>query len=220
VVTAINGRDALQKIPDVNPDLIVTDVMMPEMDGFTFAQKLKANKEFRYLPVIFVTAKATEEDRLHGLSIGVDDYIIKPFNPQELKIRINNLIANKLERQVWQDHASEEKEETLSADQELLNSIAVTVKKNMSNSDYTVEQLSHEVQLSSRQLYRKLKQLTGFTPAAYMRELRLQEARKLLEQHSHQTVSEIMYIVGFNHISYFSNLYEERFGRRPAEYFD
>lgn len=212
--TADNGEEGRKMMSIHKPDLIITDIMMPEMDGFEFAAWVKSQSEHMFTPIIVLSARAELEDRIKGFSIGVQDYLIKPFNPQELRVRVGNLLNFKRERDRF-----EEREETveLSADQQLLEDLKTYIQNHL-DEEISVEQLADAGTMSRRQLYRKLKSLTGFTPAQFIREIRLQHALQLLQQHKAGTISEIAYSVGFSTPGYFSRLFKERFGSSPGEY--
>ncbi|SMO95363.1 hybrid sensor histidine kinase/response regulator transcription factor [Gracilimonas mengyeensis] len=217
VETAENGLSGKKKLPLVKPDIIISDVMMPEMDGFTFAEEVRNMSDFKLTPIILLSARAEVEDRVRGYEIGVSDYLAKPFNAQELKARVKNLLHLRSEREKYQQEngvAEESENIPLTLQQKL----QAYVEDRLSDSNITVEELSDHVNMSRRQLYRKLKADTGYTPAEFIREIRMYKARLMLEDHKKMTVSEVGYAVGFRTPSYFSKLFKERFGRSPSEY--
>lgn len=236
VFIANHGQEALDILEEGKKiDLIISDVMMPQMDGFTLLKQLKSTEKWRQIPVVILTARAAEADRLHALQIGVDDYLTKPFSSQELQARIQNLLANYQERQLWQSAIATEQEEQITAeappdpttvvlpqaevDREWLKKLEHTIIDTIGHHHLTIEDLADAMNLSQRQLGRKLKQLTGLTPLKYQRELQLQKARQLLEKGTHATVAEVVYEAGFKTHHHFTQLYIARFGKKPSEYF-
>lgn len=217
VIQAANGIAALEILADQEVDGIITDLMMPQMDGFTLVKHLKANKIWQNLPVIVLTARANDTDKLDALRIGVDDYLYKPFSAEELLVRIDNLIVNRVKRK--QAVFAGEEEESLSAGQTLLREIEYGALSLLERRpDFKIMELADSVHISERHFRRKIQALTGMTANEYIREIRLQRAKQLLEQQSMNTVSEISYAVGFTSSSYFSKLYYERFGHKPSAY--
>ncbi len=216
VETAQNGLDAKKKLSIIAPDLIVSDIMMPEMDGFTFAEHVRSTPDFRLTPIVMLSARAEVKDRIQGYEIGVSDYLAKPFDETELKARVKNLLRLKSERK---KHAIDKEQQPTNIEtSSLVKKLQAYVEANLSESKITVEQLSEQAKLSRRQMYRKLKAETGCTPAEFIREIRLYHARDILERSNKKTVSQIAYAVGFSTPSYFSKLFKERFGRSPSEY--
>jgi DNA-binding response OmpR family regulator len=226
------------------PSLILSDVMMPEMDGFTLLEKVKADDRFCSIPFILLTARADIQDKLKGLRIGVDDYMTKPFEVDELLLRIKNLIANVKSRQLTvsseqlavksnpQTEIDEQKEtvngkpsseatvnrQPSTVDLEWLAKVETIAKREVRNSKYSVEDLAYEMHMSRSQLYRKLKQTTGLTPNRYFRNVKLHHAKYLLENEDIQTLTEVTYAIGFENITHFVKLYEAEFGKRPHDY--
>lgn len=215
--TATDGEAGKKKLTFINPDLIITDIMMPNMDGFEFVKYVRSVPEYRLTPIIMLSARAEVEDRIHGYEIGISDYLVKPFNEQELRARINNLLMLKNERENLLQQADIPDEEK-SVDIELVARLQKYIEENITVHEITVEQLSAEVNMSRRQLYRKLKSATGYTPAEFVREIKLNKARHILERKQKQTIAEVAYAVGFSTPSYFSRLFNVRFGRNPGDY--
>lgn len=208
-------------------ELIVSDVMMPEMDGYTLLEKVKAHENWHKTPVIMLTARSAEEDKLQALRMGVDDYLLKPFSPDELKARMKNLIRNYHNRQanVEQDTGATEKPEfefnepNSSANQDWLKEVETVTKSALEKGiKINTLLLAEQVFLSERQFSRKLKKLTGLTPNAYIQEAKLQLARQLLERQVYPTVNEVAQAAGYSSGSYLSKVYSERFGKKPGEY--
>lgn len=216
----INGREALKWLKTNTPDLILSDVMMPEMDGYEFLHQLKSDVQLKSIPVVMLTARASEEDLLHGLSLGVDDYIIKPFNAIELKIRIHNLLTNQLIRKQWQEKPVEQDElPTLPSTGEIfLKKVEQLVESRAADPSLSIPDLAEHLAMSERQLYRTTGSLTGMTPAQLIKEVRLKIAYKLLMDKKVTKVSTLAAQVGFDNIGYFSRQFLERFGKRPAEF--
>lgn len=217
---ASNGIEGLQTIQKENFDLVISDVMMPNMDGFQLREKIISMKGYKATPYVFLTARSMDEDIMRGLRLGVDDYITKPFRSEELLARVNNLIRNKIERDIWiADHIEEQRIPDESEDIRFIKQAEKLVFTNMSRIDYKITDFSKEMAYSQRQLTRKLKTLTGFSPVEFILELRLQKARQLLEQGIHNSLSDIRYEIGIESASYFSRKFKERFGVNPSQYF-
>lgn len=227
-LTAENGQIGLNVLTQnaTEIDLIISDVMMPEMDGFELLQKVKSHIDWQQLPIVMLTARATEQDKLFALRIGVDDYLQKPFSPQELLVRVQNLLKNYGQRKAWQLEVSEENEK---AGIEQEDSIPVVVdqwmenletiaKREVGNTQFSITSLAYDLNLSERQLRRKIKTKTGLTPNQYFRVIKLDKAREYLEKRRYETVSEIAYKIGFSNVHYFSKIYQEQYGKKPIEY--
>jgi signal transduction histidine kinase/DNA-binding response OmpR family regulator len=215
VVKCMNAQDAWHTIEENRPNLIITDLMMPVMDGEVFIKKLKDQKEYRDIPIIVITAIADEQKRLRLLRMGVDDYLVKPFNPEELLIKVDNLVSiNRSSR------SSDEEEdiEELSFEDRLVKELEANVKENISDPEFNVTKLAEAASLSERQLYRYLNQMTKMTPANFIKEIRLQRAFELARRNVYATTSELSYAVGFQHPSYFTTVFKKRFGKRPSDY--
>ncbi|HEX8059503.1 MAG TPA: response regulator, partial [Cyclobacteriaceae bacterium] len=216
---AHNGRRALEFLKNHKPDLIISDVMMPEMDGYEFLSHLKSSTSLRAIPVVMLTARAAEEDMLQGLSLGVDDYIIKPFSARELKIRIHNLLTNQEIRKEWNQKPMEQ-EETPAAPTEnemFVEKVRVFVEQNASNANLGIGDLGDYLAMSERQVYRRAATLTGMTPGQLIKEIRLRIAYKLLLERKVTKVADLAQRVGFENSSYFSRQFLERYGKRPAD---
>lgn len=219
IETAINGQQGIDKALEIIPDVIITDVMMPEKDGFEVCDTLKKDVRTSHIPIIILTARVTVEDRIAGLERGADAYIAKPFHPGELAAQIQNLIDlrrslqeryRSLEAPAAQAGADEKVEDAF-----LLNFRSI-VEGDISNTDLTIEVLCRRVGMSRMQLHRKIKALTDRSTTLYIRSIRLQRARHLLAT-TDQNVSEIAYTVGFDDPKYFSRVFVEEFGLTPSE---
>ena len=218
---AADGKEALKKLKRYSIDLVISDVMMPRMDGFALLEALKAEEKWRGLPVVMLTARAAAEDKLHALRIGVNDYLTKPFQKEELLVRIDNLLKNRKQRLEWQQKIAEEegKEATVSADDRFVQQAETTVKKELGNANFNVIDLAEALTVSQRQLTRKVRSTTGLSPLQFIREVRLQEARRMLENKEKETVAEVMYAIGIQTGGHFSEIYHKRFGKKPSSYF-
>ena len=221
VIAAVNGVEGLAKAREFVPDLVISDVMMPEMDGYTLCRAIKTDDQLSHIPVILLTAKAAEEDRVEGLQTGADDYIFKPFCAAALLARVENLIE--LRRLLRQRFSREvvlgpDAISVTSAESEFLEQVRIVVEEKLGNSNFGVEWLADEVGLSPRQLQRRLRKSTRLSAAGFIRMMRLQRAAQLLEQKA-GSVSEIAYAVGFNDPNYFSRLFHQTFGVAPSQYF-
>jgi len=220
ILEAANGRDGWQQAQTHLPNLIVSDVMMPDMDGITLCGKIKNDKRTAHIPVLLLTARSAEEQKLEGLETGASDYITKPFNFEMLQARIRNLIAqrNLLERALRKPaDISPSKIEVTSLDEKLIQKALKVVEDNMSNADFSVEELSREMGMSRVHLYKKLLALTNRTPIEFIRTVRLQRAAQLLER-SQLTVAEVAYQVGFNNPKYFTKYFKQEFNTLPSAY--
>lgn len=221
VIETENGKKGLEAAIALIPDIIISDWMMPEMDGIALCERLKSDERTSHIPVIILTALATSDARFQGLKTGADDYLTKPFDNLELHIRIRNLIEN---RKRLRERFSKElllgprKVPVTSMDEKFLEKVMDTIETFMGDPDFNMEKFGQEVGLSRMQLHRKLKALTGESPGDFFRSMRLQRARKLLEAKA-GNVSEIAYQVGFNNLSYFSKCYREQFNMAPNETF-
>lgn len=218
VESAANGKEAWLIIPELMPDIIVSDVMMPEMDGNELCRWVKADKRTGNIPFVLLTARQSVENKVEGLTIGADDYVTKPFNMEVLILRMRKLIdlssKNKLRTRI--DPEPSEIVIT-SMDEKLIENAIKYVEANISRSDLSVEELSHELGMSRVHLYKKLLQITGKTPIEFIRIIRLKRAAQLLRE-SQQNVSEVAYQVGFNNPKYFSKYFKDEFGVLPSVY--
>jgi len=223
ITIANNGIEALEEIKKTEFSTIISDVMMPEMDGFELCKRIKANPETCQLPVLLLTALGDSVDLIKGLEFGADEYISKPFSLKHLELRLKKLIENNVKIKDYFSKNSlppkDKKELGFSKrDLEFLENITEIIEKNLSNSNFGVEELSIEAGLSSSHFYRKLKQLTGQVPNAYLRNFRLQRAAELLDSNSGYNVAEVMYQIGIESNSYFSTSFKKLHGVSPSEY--
>lgn len=217
---SINGKDGLNKAFETHFDLIISDVMMPEMDGMEFCKLIKTNIKTSHIPVILLTAKSSVDDQLSGYTIGADDYITKPFNEQMLISRVNNLIeSRKIIREKFRKQIVFNPE-TLTQntiDKKILKKASEVVEKNISNSEFNISIFAKELGMSERQLHRKLKSLTDQTPNSFITNIRLKKAARLILENELQ-FAEIAYQVGFSVPSYFSSSFKKHFGVSPTDF--
>lgn len=216
---APDGFEALKLLEKNHFNLIVSDIMMPNMDGFTFRKKVLQHDKWKFTPFILLTARTPVVDKEYGFKLGVDDYITKPFDPRELRARIQNLIKNKTVRDAFQAQvqSAEKLTKGVPAEQRWIEKAGKVVMDNLENSSFTASVLAGHLHYSQRQLERLLKQQTGFSPNAFIREIRLLEAYRMLENKQYRTVLEVGYSVGFDSPSYFSRKFTERFGIKPGK---
>lgn len=227
VLTVQNGREALDLLASQQqlPALIISDLMMPVMDGFQLLTALKSTDTYRHIPVLMLTARTDKSDKLQALRIGVDDYIVKPFDEDELMARVTNLIAQlSLRLQSTTDNADDVPEPatvptiTSNADINWLERLERYVEQELGNFDLTADLLADLLSVSRSTLFREVKRLTGLTPAQYIMESRLQQARFLLENRKVNTVKEVAQRVGLRQVKHFSLTFKTRFGKLPSEY--
>ncbi|WP_319480199.1 ATP-binding protein [uncultured Draconibacterium sp.] len=217
---AQNGEEGLLAAEDQLPDLIVTDVMMPKMDGYEFCLKLRSNEKTSHIPIVMLTAKAGFDDKINGLETGVDAFVTKPFSAKELKIRIKNLITQREQLRKRFGNATiirPTEVSAISADQLFLKKTLKLIESNFHDENFSVELLAGKINMSVSQLNRKLNALIDQPAGQLIRSLRLQRAADLLNQNS-ASVSEICYNLGFSDLSYFSRAFKKQFGRTPTEY--
>lgn len=222
VVGVEHGQAALDWLADAGHldtvQLIVSDLMMPVMDGYRLLEKLKSSAATRHLPVIMLTARAEARDRLKALRIGVDDYLTKPFDAEELLVRIENLLKNRAMRlQEDQDETSPESDELSETDRDWLEGVEAYVQQNIDNSILSIPVLAQEFAMSESTLLRQLKRLTGLTPLEYLREIRLDAARQMLEKGKAASIAEIAAKVGYSDARAFSRRFRARFGKIPQD---
>lgn len=220
LLEAENGRQGLVKAGQMLPDLVVCDLMMPDMDGLAFCEKLRQQVATDHIPVILLTAKADIDSRIDGLRRGADDYVAKPFHPLELQTRVHNLLQ---QRRRLRDRFSHEfrlqpaNVIVSSAEERFLQQAISVVEAHLADSAFDVEKLSAALNLSRMQLHRKLKALTNQSATEFVRQLRLQRAADLLRQRS-ATVSEVAFGVGFESLSYFTKAFRDQYGMVPSEF--
>lgn len=221
VMEAVDGKEGLEIAKKEVPDLVICDVMMPVMDGLEFTEQLKTNTATSHIPVIMLTAKNLEEHRAEGYEHGADSYITKPFHSKVLLARIENLLKQrKLLKRLFQDSKEAEQEIAEShledRDKQFLKQLHSIIQKNLSDSEFGVEDIGKQIGLSRVQLYRKVKAMTGSSVVDLLRKARLTKAKRLLESRS-MSVSEVAYDVGFSAPSYFTKCFKDEYGMLPGE---
>ena len=220
VITANDGREALQLIQTNKVDIVVSDVMMPEMDGYELTDHIKHNEIYSHLPVILLTAKTTEDDQQKALLTGADGYITKPFKIRDLQLRIDNLIANRQRIHIETPTQVEEPADDMNPeDREFLDRATQCVHRHISDSDYDREAFAADMGTSVSTLYNRLRDLTGKSMANFIRDIRIQEACKIAKNERNTRVSDIAYRVGFRDAKYFATAFKRITGKQPKEYF-
>lgn len=222
VLSFIDGKEALPTILKEIPQVVISDVMMPNMDGYTLCSRIKTNVNTNHVPVILLTAKNLDEDRLEGLECGADIFLTKPFNMEVLRRHITNLIAT---RKVMQNKYTGKEDlsgqldeiEVESFDEKLLQRIMAVINNNLNNSDLNIDMICNEVGISRVHLHRKMKELTNQTPHDFIRNLRMKQAARMLS-HKGQSVTEVMYRCGFSSATSFSTMFKKMYGVSPREY--
>jgi DNA-binding response OmpR family regulator len=220
VLEASNGVEGMRKSINSIPDLVITDLMMPEMDGFQLCANLKKNDLTCHIPIILLTVKDDVASQTQGLEVGAEDYISKPFEISGLLSKVKSLLFN---RKKIHDHYRKQslltprKIEALSLNEKFLQKTMETIESQLSDPLFSVEIFADAMCISQAQLYRKLKALTNFTPNELIRNVRLERAALLLKQRS-GTVAEVGYQVGFSGLSYFSKVFKDKFGTTPSEF--
>ena len=218
VIEAANGSEGIRKAMKYVPDLIISDVMMPGIDGIECCRRLKSELQTCHIPVILLTACSLDEQRIQGYDGGADSYISKPFSSQLLLARIHNLIdSHQRLKQFFGDRQTLAKEDICDLDKDFVEKFKALIEEKMGDSELNVEDLGREMGLSRVQLYRKIKSLTNYAPNELLRMSRLKRAASLLAS-SGMTVAEIAYEVGFTSPSYFTKCYKEQFGESPTEF--
>ena len=220
IVEAIHGEHGWELALEKIPDIIISDVMMPQMDGVELCSKLKSDQRTSHIPVILLTAKADKPSKLQGLEMGADDYLAKPFDPQELLVILRNRIAQRkrLRERFSREITLQPNDIAItSTDERFLRKAMDIVEQHMSNLDFNVTAFREEMGISRMQLQRKLKALTDQSPVEFIRILRLKRAAQLIEKRK-DNISQITYEVGFNNLSYFAKCFKEHFGVAPSKY--
>ncbi|HWR99665.1 MAG TPA: ATP-binding protein, partial [Prolixibacteraceae bacterium] len=220
ILEATDGDTALAMVRKYVPDLIISDIMMPGIDGVELCRRVKSDRTICHIPLILLTAKSSEQQQLLGIETGADDYITKPFSFQILEARINNILSSRhTMRQVFKNKLLiEPKEITVtSLDEQFMGKVLDLVEKNMAFTEYSIEMMSHDLGMSRTLLYKKILALTGKPPLEFLRSLRLKRAALLLSR-SQMNVSEIAFQVGFNDPKYFSKHFKAEFGVIPSKY--
>ncbi|MGB0522541.1 MAG: ATP-binding protein [Flammeovirgaceae bacterium] len=223
IIQAFDGQKGVDLAYEHIPNLIISDVMMPEKDGFELCKELKQDERTCHIPIVMLTARIEKMDKLHGLEIGADDYLAKPFDQQELEIRIDNLIQT---RKVLQKHFAEKVDNMLytpnevsltSADEVFVKNVFDIIEEHYGDTELNVEKLADLMNLSSRQLGRKIKAILGYAPSKLLQNFRLQKAQELLHDQNLQ-IGEVGFMVGFTSRAYFNRCFREKLNQTPKEY--
>jgi signal transduction histidine kinase/DNA-binding response OmpR family regulator len=220
ILEAQDGNTGLDKASKFVPDIIISDVMMPGMNGLELCSKLKSNIQTNHIPILILTAKTGEENEIEGLKTGVDDYITKPFNSEILEMKVSGLLASreKLKEYFKREFLLKPHEVKLfSPEDEFLRKAVKIVEDNISNPDLNVEMLMKELGVSRTQLFRKLKAITNYSANQFVRNIKLKRAAQLLQQRTNN-ITEVLYLSGFNSPSYFTSCFKEMYGCLPKDY--
>lgn len=219
IESARNGVEGIQKAIEIIPDVIISDIMMPEKDGYEVTQTLKQNAKTSHIPIVLLTAKATHENKLKGLKYGADAYLMKPFDKEELLIRLEKLVE--LRKRLQAHYTNEEYiiqknvEQVSGAEVTFLKQLRQVILDNLAEPDFSVPQIAQIMKMSQVQVYRKLKALTGKTPSKYIRSIRMKRAMELLNT-TNMNISEIAYELGFSDPNYFSRTFQQVHGKTPS----
>ncbi len=220
VVESENGRTGLEKAVDIIPNLLITDLMMPEMDGMELCKNMKENERTCHIPIVVLTAKADRDSKLNCLESGADDFIIKPFDMEELQVRVRNLIMQrkKLREKFNRDLLADPSAGPVrSPDDRLFEKILNCFNQHIDDTEFNTDQMAGELSLSRAQLFRKIQALTGHTPNDLLNRIRLRKAAMLFRE-GHSNIGQVMYAVGFSTPSYFARCFKEHYGLIPSEY--
>jgi len=220
VEEAVNGEQGVRIAADIIPDLIISDLMMPKMDGNELTRILKNDEKTSHIPIIILTAKSGQENKIEGLETGADDYLTKPFDLKELRVRVENLIntRKKLQEKFSKGEflTKPTRKKLKSLDEKFLARIFEVIEKHISEEDFSIEDCGAEIGMSRTHLYKKVKALVGKSPSQYVRTVRLHRAKQMIEQEK-GNVSEVAYSVGFSSPAYFSRCFKEEFGYPPKD---
>ena len=220
IIEAVNGKEGWQKALAIHPNLIVSDVTMPEMNGLDLCKKIRNDTRTAHIPIILLTALSEEEHQLIGLTNGANDYISKPFNFEILLSKISGLLAMQQRfKKTYQKQMGTHLQDItiVSEDEKFLKNVFDCIEKNITNHNFSVEELSSQMALSRVSLYKRLLALTGKTPVDCIRTVRLKRALQLLEK-SQLSIAHIAYDVGFNNPTYFSKVFKDEYGMVPTDY--
>jgi len=220
IIEAPDGQTGLRLAQEKIPDLIITDIMMPEMDGVTMTKHIREDERTSHIPIILLTARDDDETKLKGFETGAEQYLVKPFEINELVARIKSLLSfnERLKKKFSQIITLKPEDVVIdNRDATFLTKLVKIVEDNIANESFSVENLQKEIGMSRMQLHRKLKALTNQPAGDFIRSVRLKRAAQILQQPGVQ-VSEAAYLSGFNHLSYFSKCFKDQFGVLPSDY--
>ncbi|MFH0758181.1 MAG: ATP-binding protein [Bacteroidota bacterium] len=219
ILNAENGKEGLELATESIPDLVISDVMMPVMDGLEMCSKLKSDERTSHIPVIMLTARADRGSKLEGLETGADDYIIKPFDAEEMQVRVKNLIEQRkrLKEKFMKEVLSDSSEMDLPPVDQLMERLITLVTSHIADPEFMLDQLANELNMGRSQMFRKVAAITGHTPKAFILNMRLKKAASLFRS-GHRHIATVMHQVGFNSQSYFATCFKKRYGITPSEY--
>lgn len=218
VIEASNGKEGLLIALSKNPDLIITDVMMPQMDGKELCNLIKTNFKTSHIPVIMLTALSDIDDKIQGLETGADAYVEKPFNVDVLKATINNLIKSRDNvKHLLEDKKVEKK---LTPDESFLSDVIEVIKSNLNERDFSIDNICEIMGLSRSNLFRKLKGLINMSPSDLIVKIKLSHAEELMKKNTFSRISDIAYESGFHDPKYFSTLFKKHYGKTPKEFIE
>jgi len=222
IIEAVNGKKGFDLAIEHIPDIIVSDVMMPEMDGYELCQKIKTDERTSHIPLVLLTARSSGADKIEGLETGADDFVIKPFEGKELQIRIKNLIDQRAKlrehfRKEFSHATSLSASGLPSMDRQFLKKAMKIIEIHLDDSDFSVEEFASQMAMSRVQLHRKMKAIADLSAGDFIRSFRLKEAAVMLASKS-GNVTEIAYAVGFNNPSWFAECFKKQFGVLPSEF--
>jgi signal transduction histidine kinase/ligand-binding sensor domain-containing protein/DNA-binding response OmpR family regulator len=218
LILANDGQEGWLKAMEHRPDIIITDVIMPIMDGLEFCKKIKNDPSLRDMPIVMLTAKDLTKNRIEGLEVGADAYLVKPFDTNELKVVLKQLLIKKIRRfenSTFSNTSIEKENRNIGLDNDFIQRVMVYIQDNIENTALNVEKLSSHLCLSRSQVYRKIKNLTGLSPVEFIRRIRLERSKTIFENDKNLNVSEVAHKVGFLSASYFTVCYKKQFGELP-----
>lgn len=221
VTTAVDGQDALEKVEEASPHIILSDVLMPRMSGIELVKQLKGNLDTCHIPVVLLTARTEIEQNLEGLKIGADDYITKPFDSRLLVFRCNNLVNNRRKLQEYFTKQPTVETPVLATnplDKEFLDEVIAVFEQHLDDSDFTIDMLAQQMLVSRTRMYAKIKAITGQTPNDFFITLRLKKAAFLLRNNPELNVTQISDQTGFSSPRYFSKLFKKAYQLTPMAY--
>lgn len=226
IFTARNGKEALEVIQKEDLDLIISDVMMPEMNGIELTRHIKESANFRHLPIILITAKTTDDDVKEAIKIGADAYITKPFKIGDLELRINNIIENRkrikseFQSQTIEESRQKTPQTAPNPDEEFLRKSIDCVYAHLNDADFDRDAFANEMGASASTLYNKLRSITGMNVTSFIRDIRMKEAKRIVQEEDDLRVSDLAYRVGFKDPKYFATCFKKEFGIQPSEYIE
>lgn len=220
VIEAADGHEGITQAKKEMPDIIISDVMMPGTDGYQLTSTIRSQVETCHIPIILLTAKIGRDNKIEGLERGADDYIYKPFDEDEIHLKVNNILLNRQKLQESfkkKNLATPSSIEVKSMDEQFIAKLVTVIELNILDNQFSVDVLADNIGLSRQQLYRKLKAISGRTPAEFIRSVRIQRAAQLIAQNA-APIGEIAFLTGFENLSYFSKRFKEEYGVLPSEY--